>query len=261
MRFLSALVLLFSTNVLNGRSIQIGFIDYHPLVSNSPEGPTGYLIDYVDEIFKNAGLTPKWRELSVNRGLIQLQNGQLDAYLTILKTPERAKLIEYSQTPLFETSSAVCSKPQKIKYPITHPLRMVHFLATPIPEALRAHTLIPVTPDEVTKRMLNMLEKDRTDAVFYVNPEVLALSLAQQKLPVNLECHILTDIASPVYMGFGNHLSADLKNKLNATILEKVSRANFSKYIETLFAGVKVKTFSRINVESKAFLFNKSPDN
>ncbi len=257
--FLAVLFLLLPSFSSHAEPIRIGFIDYHPIVINNPKGPNGYLVEYVKPIFEKSGLTPNWRQLATHRALIQLQQGQLDTFFTLLQTAERAALVDYSSVPLIHAQSAVCSKPGAIQLPSKKALRIAHFLSTVIPKALQSHDLIPVTPEEVTQRMLTMLEKDRVDAIFYVYPEVLALSLAQTKSDLKLECHVFKEFSMDVYMGYSKLMNIGMRRKLDAALVEQVSAHDFRTYINSLLKEARVKNFHKIDAMARDFELVKSP--
>lgn len=233
--------------------LRIGYIDYHPIVHKTDKGPAGYLVEYMKPIFEKAGLTPEWRDLPTHRALLQLQQGQLDAFLTLLHTPERAQQINYSEVPIFQAQGAVCSKPGAFQLPPRFPLRIVHFLSTVIPPALQAHDLVPVTPEEVTQRMLTMLEKGRIDAIYYVYPDVLALSLATTNTPMELECRVFQEFGMHVYMGFSKKLSADRQRRLNKALLEEKELHDFRTYIDSLLKYANVKNYRKVDAVARDF--------
>ncbi len=258
-KLLTVLFLLTHSLSSHAEALRIGFIDYHPIVVNTQKGPAGYLVEYVKPIFEKAGLTPHWRQLATHRALIQLQQGQLDSFFTLLKTPERAALVDYSSVPLIQAQSAVCSKPGVIQLPAKKVLRIAHFLSTVIPKPLQSHDLIPVTPEEVTQRMLTMLEKDRVDAIFYVYPEVLALSLAHTKTALQLECHVFKEFSMDVYMGYSKSMTAGIRKKLDAALVEQVKSHDFRTYIDSLLKEARIKNFHKIDAMVRDFELVKSP--
>jgi ABC-type amino acid transport substrate-binding protein len=233
--------------------IRVGYIDYHPIVHKTDKGPSGYLIEYMKPIFEKAGFTLDWRDLPTHRGLIQLQQGQLDVFLTLLYSPERAQLINYSDVPIFQAQGAVCSKPGAFQLPPRAPLRIAHFLSTVIPPALKKHDLVPVTPEEVTQRMLTMLDKGRIDAIYYVYPEVLALSLAATNTPLHLECRVFQEFGMPVYMAYSKKMSADGQRRLNAALQDEKERHDFRTYIDSLLKSANVKHFHKVDAVARDF--------
>lgn len=255
-----AFLLLFATSWrANSESLRISFIDYHPIVSNTPDGPTGYLIEFARPILDKAGLTPDWRQLPTHRGLIQLQHGQLDVIFTLLRSPEREQLVNYSRVPLFQAQSAVCSKPGIIRMPLNRPLRIAHFLSTLIPKPLQSHDLVPVTPEEVTQRMLTMLEKGRVDAVYYVYPEVLALSLAQTKSQMSLECHVFKELSTDVYMGYSKKMPAEKRKKLDEALVEQTASHDFRTYIDRFIKDANIRNLRKVDAAARDFELVKSP--
>ncbi len=225
------LLLLWPPRIAKAGTIQVGYIEYHPVVSKTDHGPKGPLIDYVSEVFRDANVTPQWEELSVDRGLFQLQQGQLNAFLGLLKTPAREKLIRFSSVPMYEAQSAVCTKSGYLQFPLKTPLRIAHFLATILPGSVRQHKLLPVTPDDATRRMLVMLDKERIDAMFYVNPEILTLYLADMNSALSLDCYVFTDLPMHVYMAYGRNLSPATQKKLDASLMKAKSKRSFVAFM------------------------------
>lgn len=244
--------LLLATQAL-AEPLRIGYIDYHPIVHKTDKGPVGYLVEYMKPIFAKAGYTPEWRDLPTHRALIQLQQGQLDVFLTLLHTPERAQQINYSEVPIFQAQSAVCSKPGAFQVPPRSPLRIAHFLSTVIPPALQAHELVPVTPEEVTQRMLTMLDKGRIDAIYYVYPEVLALSLAATNTRLELECRVFQEFSMHVYLGISKKLPADRQRRLNEALRKEKALHDFRTYIDSLLRSANVKNFRKVDAVARDF--------
>lgn len=239
--------------------IRVGYIDYHPIVHKTDKGASGYLIEYMRPIFEKAGFSVDWRNLPTHRSLIQLQKGELDVSLTLLHSPERAQLINYSEVPIFRAHGAVCSKPGAFPMPPRSPLRIAHFLSTVLPSVLSHHDLVPVTPDEITQRMLTMLDKGRIDAIYYVYPEVLALSLAATNTPMELECRVFQEVEMPVYMGYSKKMSADSQRRLNAALREETERHDFRTYIDSLLKSAKIKNFRKVDAVASDFEIVKMP--
>jgi ABC-type amino acid transport substrate-binding protein len=233
--------------------LRIGYIDYHPIVHKTDKGPAGHLVEYIKPIFEKAGYTPEWRDLPTHRALLQLQQGQLDAFLTFLHSPERAQLINYSEVPIFLAQGAVCSKPGAFQLPPRAPLRIAHFLSTVIPPVLQAHDLVPVTPEEVTQRMLIMLDKGRIDAIYYVYPDILALSLAATNTPLELECRVFQEFGMHVYMAFSKKLPADRLKRLNAALREQKELLDFRTYIDGLLKSANIKNFRKVDAVVRDF--------
>jgi hypothetical protein len=253
LKFWAQLAAFFMASHALAEPLRIGYIDYHPIVHKTDKGPAGHLVEYMKPIFEKAGFTPKWRDLPTHRALVQLQQGQLDVFLTLLHSPERAQLINYSEVPIFQAQGAVCSKPGAYQIPPRFPLRIAHFLSTVIPPVLEAHDLVPVSPEEVTQRMLTMLDKGRIDAIYYVYPDVLALSLATTHSPLELECRVFQEFGMHVYMGFSKKLPADRQRRLNAALREEKELLDFRTYIDGLLKSVNVKNFRKLDAAARDF--------
>ncbi len=244
-------LLLWPYRIAKAGTIQLGYIEYHPVVSKTEQGPKGPLIDYVSEVFKDAQVTPQWVELSVDRGLFQLQQGQLNAFLGLVKTPAREKLISFSTVPMYEAQSAVCTKSGHLQLPLKNPLRIAHFLSTILPESIRQHKLLPVTPDDATRRMLVMLDRERIDAMFYVNPEILTLYLTDMNSDLSLDCYVFTHLSMHVYMAYGKNLFLAVQKRLDASLMKAKSKRSFVDFMVAMLKKLDRRRLRIIPLDSQ----------
>jgi hypothetical protein len=115
------------------------------------------------------------------------------------------------------------------------------------------HQLIPVAPTDVTKRLLELLEKDRVDAIFYANPEILGLFQAELKGPLELECRLLEDANAAVYMAFSKSLPAHIEARLNSSLKKLKVRKDFARHLQNLLETIDVSHLKVLPGRSQAF--------
>lgn len=107
--------------------------------------------------------------------------------------------------------------------------------------------------------MLAMLDKGRMDAIYYVYPDVLALSLAATRTPMELECRVFHEFETPVYMAYSKKMSADRQKRLNAALREEKERNDFRTYIDSLLKSANVKNFRKVDAAAGDFAIVKAP--
>lgn len=101
--------------------------------------------------------------------------------------------------------------------------------------------------------MLTMLEKGRIDAIYYVYPDVLALSLATTNTPLELECRVFQEFGMPVFMAFSKKLSAERQRRLNKALREEKEQHDFRSYIDSLLRSAGVKNFRKVDAVARDF--------
>jgi len=66
---------------------------------------SGIHSDILQELLKDTDIELLFKELPSTRSKIMLQNGEIDAYIGMLKTPEREKIYYFCEPPLYEISA------------------------------------------------------------------------------------------------------------------------------------------------------------
>jgi len=102
--------LLSNTVYAKGSYFTIGVVNLPPMVSI--EGPDrtikGILIDYFQKHIINEEIKINFMEIPFNRVLVELQTGKINGFLTTVYSEDRAKIINFTGTPLFIEHATVC---------------------------------------------------------------------------------------------------------------------------------------------------------
>lgn len=87
-------------------TIKVGALDTYPPMSFQQNGKlTGFEVDLLDAICKDQNMTAKYQVMKFDGLIPALQSKQVDVALTILKKPERTKIVDFSD--VYMTSGLV----------------------------------------------------------------------------------------------------------------------------------------------------------
>lgn len=228
--------------------LEVGVIEFMPIASYENAGAEGPLVDYANGVFADAGFTPHYQEVSINRSLEQLKNHRLDLVLSLFRTPERAAYINYSSEPVLHTGTGFCTLIPIEKKPITRRTRLAHVRGTILPLPLQKLSLFPVIGEKAQIRMLQMMQKNRVDAAFSPKPEIISYTARQTGVKDQLYCYELKNTQTPIYFGYSRGLSADLVQRLNSSLEKRLKLESFDNYFRRViekagFATPEIRIF------------------
>jgi len=229
---LSSTLLLESAARADGKQrLDVGLIEFVPLVSYDNMQPDGLIFEYAHDILLSANLPLNYHLVSIARSLEQLRSNHLDLVLTLFKAPEREVYTRYSSQPLLWLNSGFCTITDIRKKSLSLSTRLVHVRGTVLPPALQTLVLVPVSGDNAQLRMLQMLLKGRVDAIYSPKPEVIMLAAYQAKIAAPLTCYELKNSRMPVYLGFSKGLTATLVQKIEVALQKKIQTEDFDAFL------------------------------
>lgn len=82
------------------RKISIATLEYPPFIYTENDEVMGPLADKVREIFARLGVETDIRAYPIARGLLMVQNGEVDAYFSLKRNAEREKYLLFTNEPL-----------------------------------------------------------------------------------------------------------------------------------------------------------------
>jgi ABC-type amino acid transport substrate-binding protein len=213
------------------RLLNVGVIEYLPLVSfesNKPEGP---LFQYAQGFLKGLDQPLNFEEVSINRALVQLKSQQLDVVLTLFKDAQRESQIAFSKYPLLSVSAGFCMLKNRHESPLRSSSVIAHVQGTLIPKEIRGLTLLAVSGGKVQLRMLQMLQKGRVAAIYSPKPEVLILANAQARMGLNLICYEIRNTRQAIYLGYAKGLSQALTERIDEALHQKLLEESFDSFL------------------------------
>jgi polar amino acid transport system substrate-binding protein len=80
----------------------IATLEYPPFVYSENNGVKGPLADKIRAVFSQLGITVVIRIYPISRGLLMVQTGEVDAFFSLKKTPEREKKLLFTNEPLIK---------------------------------------------------------------------------------------------------------------------------------------------------------------
>ncbi len=82
--------------------ILIATLEYPPFIYSDGDQVKGPIVDKVKNIFGRLGVDVTIQILPIARGLLMVKNGEVDAYFSLKKTPEREQDLLFTHTPLIQ---------------------------------------------------------------------------------------------------------------------------------------------------------------
>jgi ABC-type amino acid transport substrate-binding protein len=222
-------------------ALRVGLIDYYPLMSFRGQEPEGILFEYVQDILRSAGLPLEFASVSINRAVEQLRSHQVDLVVSLYKTPERARFVQYSQNPLLFLSQGFCMLTPMRQKPLNAQTRMAFVQGTVVPQSLQHMVLTPVSGDNSQVRMLQMMMKGRVDAVQSPMPGVMILAAHKAGLAIKQNCYELKESRQPLFLAFSKATSREIVQKMEGALQKAVQTEDFDKFLRRRFqmAGIK----------------------
>lgn len=222
----------FSTRAYGERDLNVGLIEFMPLVTFTNQVPGGLIFEYAQDILKAADLPLKYHLVSINRSLEQLRGHDLDLVLTLFKTPERESYVKFSAQPMLSFGSGFCTNAAFQKKPLNLNNRLVHVRGTVIPPPLQKLELVPVTGENAQIRMLQMLTKGRVQAVYSPHPEILIMAAHQAHIKATLSCYEIRNHRMPLYLGYSRDLPLSLVQKMENALQKKLQAESFDGFLK-----------------------------
>ncbi|MGD9949852.1 MAG: substrate-binding periplasmic protein [Desulfobulbus sp.] len=84
------------------REIVIATLEYPPFIYSEENQVKGPIVDKINDVFDKMGVRVNIQMLSIARGLLMVENGDVDAYFSLKKTPEREKKLLFTKVPLIQ---------------------------------------------------------------------------------------------------------------------------------------------------------------
>ncbi len=84
------------------RKITVATLEYPPFIYSENDQAAGPIVDKVRSLFARLGVDAEITIYPIARGLSMVQKGEVDAYFSLKKTPEREKSLRYTGMPLIK---------------------------------------------------------------------------------------------------------------------------------------------------------------
>lgn len=221
-----------SARTYGEQTLNVGLIEFIPLVTFTNHEPGGFIFDYAQDILRAADLPLKYHLLSINRSLEQLRGHHLDLVLTLFKTADREVYVRFSAQPMLLFGSGFCTNAAYQKKPLSPTSRLVHVRGTVIPPVLQKLELIPVTGEKAQIRMLQMLTKGRVQAAYSPHPEILIMAAHQAQIKATLSCYEIRNHRMPIYLGYSRTLPLPLVQKMENALQKKLQTESFENFLK-----------------------------
>lgn len=84
------------------KTITIATLEYPPFIYSDGTKAKGPIVDKVEHIFNRLNINADIQILPITRGLLMVKNGDVDAYFSLKKTPEREHDLLFTKEPLIQ---------------------------------------------------------------------------------------------------------------------------------------------------------------
>ena len=84
------------------KEITIATLEYPPFIYSENNQAKGPLVDKINHIFGKMGIHVTIQMLPITRGLSMVESGEVDAYFSLKKTPERERKLLFTKNPVIQ---------------------------------------------------------------------------------------------------------------------------------------------------------------
>lgn len=179
LKYYLVFILLLPSAVAARDLIRLGFTDYPPFISSDAAGqPHGKVIAFIEN---NLGeeFQIEWRKLPISRSKQGLQNGSIDAYPFLSRSPEHEAYTHFPAKPYMTVQPLLCSLPdaEKPATEVSTQARQLERKSVVHPEGSeKALGFLQRSPirkirlpyDNYNNRVLEMLDAKRVDYAIFV---------------------------------------------------------------------------------------------
>lgn len=167
--------------------LRVGYFSLPPHVLENGSASNSPAIAYLNQVLDKAGLQADYQNYPLSRLLNLLRDNQIDAALILARNDDRARYLDYPETPFLSTQPAFAvSAGQQIStlehLRSTRPLIIGIWQGgyrSPTLDSLDA-SLIPIAGDDIASRGLRMLSMGRIDAFF--SPDIHSIRSVVRKI-------------------------------------------------------------------------------
>lgn len=187
---LAVLFSLFISFSLNAKEplpkLKVGYIHYPPFTKVQKDilTPTGFLVEHIEKSLAGK-YKVIWVRVPIVRVIESLEEGFIDIFPLLMKTPAREKVVDFSKAPLFVATPLICGNFSKSKKDvlISYPngsvvLKQIKDLIHSEKNLLR----IEYNSGNYATRVLELLKLKRLDLVFFPETRFLVKKLKELKL-------------------------------------------------------------------------------
>ncbi|NML24241.1 substrate-binding periplasmic protein [Zoogloea dura] len=167
------LLCILSCSAAAAERLRVGYFSLPPHVIENGSASNSPAIAYLDKVLDRAGLQADYQNFPLSRLLNLLRDNQIDAALILARNDDRARYLDYPETPFLSTQPAFAVTTGKAFASLeglrsTRPLIIGIWQGgyrSPTLDSLDA-SLVPIAGDDIASRGLRMLSMGRIDAFF-----------------------------------------------------------------------------------------------
>ncbi|MEK2687729.1 substrate-binding periplasmic protein [Bdellovibrio sp. GT3] len=236
MKFLLGLILcvgvVAEAAIKESKVLRVGAINSPPHVTDlQTNPPQGAFIEFfskkiLPDVLSKHHYKVEWNASPLKRQFRDLEVGQLDLLLMVVRTPEREKIYDYSVQPLVREQPAMVVRKSLFKNHGAVSIKEFSgktvglVTGALIPDFFKKHRIdyIPVAGDDAGDRIPNLVETQRIDGAF-IYLKSIADGVAQKYKNDNLKSLLIYDVpAYSMYIAYSKKVPASIRNEIDAQL-------------------------------------------
>lgn len=229
--------------VAAGERLRVGYFSLPPHVLENGSVSNSPAMAYLNRVLDKTGLQADYQNYPLSRLLNLLRDNQIDAALILARNDDRARYLDYPETPFLSTQPAFAVSAGK---PIStlEQLRSTRPLVigiwqggyrSPTLDSLDA-SLIPIAGDDIAPRGLRMLSMGRIDAFF--SPDIHSIRSVVRK--TGLGEHIVVipvpDEKTSLYTVFSSEAGKRYKRRYQEALSAMRREMPYEKFLLQLLS-------------------------
>lgn len=221
--------------------VKVISFDVPPLVSYKDGTPSGIMIDFLEDVVKEAHLKIEWvGPAPPARAPLELEKGEADILMATAKVAGRSSFGDYSKiplshiTPVLLVSQMTPEKEIKSAKDLNGKVIGAPLGATLSPFLQEHEKEIAITRvggNQVSERLINMLLEGRIWGAYSPAPWSLTLTAAQEKKLNRLKFIFMPDRNRSIeyYLLYSKKIDPNVRNKIEKTLAAKLKQFSLKK--------------------------------
>jgi ABC-type amino acid transport substrate-binding protein len=202
--------------------INIGYIEFSPFIYKNEKGEVvGSIPSYTKKVFIQDKII--WKHIPLKRVSRSLNEDKIDVFVSLFKSAQREKEVEFHNVPYYELKPTVCALskrlPKKIvNFDMFKKKKVLTVLGTLISDKFPKTTnFYKIKIQDYKKRSISMILSNRIDYAYFGDDQTVYSYLKKQGIK-NIECRTLPIKPYPIYMV--SKKGSPLKFRIDARIKE-----------------------------------------
>jgi len=249
MHYLKCLKVIILLNLIisfqsQGEKLRVGLVEYPPHLNFDMKNEDAPLYKYVDGWLNNLSVEIEYVRLSTERGIKEIQNGNIDLLFPLDVEIDGVKNLE---TPLFHSVPGLCFKRKKF-IPILSATHRFNNLLVGVPTGVKIVSalesskalIVELKGDEAIRRGIDLTQRGRIDAFYHPYP----VQVYQRENPKYQEvaCSSFHGYQNPVHIAVSPKLSKNRVQLIESAYQKALDAISYDYYFATRDKSKYAKT-------------------